>query len=62
MNYKIYIYAVLLFLNIYVLSGVDFASLMKKNANIQARILVMILSVSFAYLTGNFIFDFLNIR
>lgn len=61
MNYKIYIYALFLFLNIYILSGVNINSIMRKNATLQAKLLIMVLSISGSYLVTNFIFDFLSI-
>ena len=61
MNYKIYLYALFLFLCIYIFSGVNFNIIMKKNKNIEAILLVMVLSCAFSYLLTNFVVDFLNL-
>ena len=61
MNYKIYLYALMLFLSIYILSGVNFEKVMKKNKVIEARLLVMCLSMALSYLLTNFIWDFLKL-
>jgi uncharacterized integral membrane protein (TIGR02327 family) len=61
MNYKIYLYAIFLFLSIFVLSGINFNSIMKKDKAVEARLLVMILACSLSYLLTNFVVDFLNL-
>lgn len=61
MNYKIYLYALFLFLSIYMFSGVNFEKIMKKDKVIEARILIMTLSCAMAYLLTNFVCDFLNL-
>ncbi len=61
MNYKIFIYALFLFLSIFIFSGINFDIIMKKNKIIEARLLVMSLSMALSYLLTNFVFDFLNL-
>ena len=61
MHYKIYIYVISVLLSTYTLSGINFEKFMKKNKNIEARILVLILSFAFGYLITNFITDFLSL-
>lgn len=61
MNYKIYLYAIFVLLSIYIFSGVNFEKIMKKDKVIEARLLVMCLSISLAYLLTNFVWDFLNL-
>ena len=61
MNYKICLYAAFLFLCIYVLSGVNFNVIMKKDSYIEARLLIMIISCSLSYLLTNFVLDFIGI-
>ncbi len=60
MNYKLYLYALFMFLSIYALSGVNFNGIMRKNKVIEAKILIMILSIALSYLLTNFVVDFLN--
>lgn len=61
MNYKIYFYAIFLFVSIYIFSGINFEKIMKKNKIIETKLLIMVLSISLSYITTNFIFDFLNL-
>lgn len=61
MNYKIFIYALFLFLSIFIFSGVNFNLIMKKDKIMEARLLVMSLSMALSYLLTNFVFDFLNL-
>ena len=61
MNYKVYLYAIFLFVSIFILSGVNFEKLMKRNKVIEARLLIMALSFAMSYLLTNFVWDFLNL-
>lgn len=61
MNYKIYLYAIFVFLSIYIFSGVNFEKIMKKDKVVEARLLVMSLSFALSYLLTNFVLDFLNL-
>ena len=61
MNYKAYIYVLMVLLSAYTLSGVNFDGFIKKNKAWEARLLVLILSISLGYLLTNFITDFLSV-
>lgn len=61
MDIKIYIYVITLLLSAYAISGINFDSFLKKNKPIEARVLVIILSIACSYLVTNFITDFLQI-
>ncbi len=61
MNYRIYVYALFFFLSIFMLSGVNFEKFMRKNKVIEAKMLIMALSIALAYLLSNFVLDFLNL-
>ena len=61
MNYKIYIYVITMLLSAYAISGVNFDKFIKANKAIEARVLVIILSIACSYLVTNFITDFLNL-
>ena len=61
MNYKMYVYAIFKFLSIFMFSGIHFEKFMKKNKVVEAKMLIMALSLALAYLLTNFVFDFLNI-
>ena len=60
MNYKIYLYAIFVFLGIFIFSGINFEKIMKANKIIEAKLLVITLSFCFSYLLTNFVYDFLN--
>ena len=61
MNYKTYIYIITLFMSIYAFSGVNFDKFIKTNKAIEARILVILMSVATSYLVTNFITDFISV-
>lgn len=61
MNYKLLLYVFNIMLSIYALSGINFNILMKKNKDIESRILVMIFAFIISYLLTNFIYDFLKV-
>jgi len=61
MNYNIYLYAIFFLLSIYIFSGVNFEKIMKKDKIIEAKLLVMSLSIALSYLLTNFVLDFLNL-
>ncbi len=61
MNYKTYIYIITLFMSIYAFSGVNFDKFIKTNKAIEARILVILMSIATSYLVTNFITDFISV-
>lgn len=61
MNYKIYLYAITLFLSIFALSGVNYTGVFKINHKIEAKALIMLLSMALSYLVTNFIYDIINL-
>ena len=60
MNYKVYLYAIFLFVSIFALSGINFEKFMKKGKVIEIRFLIMVLSFALSYMLTNFVWDFLN--
>lgn len=61
MNYKIYLYALFVFVSIFILSGINFEKIMKKDKIIEAKLLVMSLSCALSYILTNFIVDFIGL-
>lgn len=61
MNYKVFIYVITLFASIFALSGVNFDGFIKTNKALEARLLVILLSMATSYLVTNFITDFLSV-
>lgn len=60
MDYKIILYIVFTFVVAFALSGVNFNAIIKKDKVIEARVLVVILSLSLGYLLTNFVVAFVN--
>ncbi len=58
MNIKIYLYVIFTGLSIFALSGINFNGLFKKNKEIEARLLIMLLAFALGYLATNFAYDF----
>lgn len=61
MNYKAYIYVITLLMSIFALSGINFDGFIKTNKAIEARLLVILLSIATSYLVTNFITDFISV-
>lgn len=61
MNYKAYIYIISVMLSVFALSGINFDGFIKSKKVIEARILVILLSLALGYLVTNFITDFMNV-
>ena len=61
MNYKAYIYVISVLLSAYALSSVNYDGFIKKNKAIEARVLVILLSIALGYLITNFITDFIAV-
>lgn len=61
MNYKLVIYIISLFASIFALSGINFDGFIKSNKALEARVLVILLSLATSYLVTNFITDFLSV-
>lgn len=61
MNYKTFIYVITLMISIFALSGINFDGFIKTNKALEARILVLLLSIGLSYLVTNFITDFISV-
>ena len=61
MSIKVYIYVITLLTSAYALSGINYDTFIKKNKAIEARILVILLSMACSYLVTNFIYDFISL-
>ena len=60
MDYKIILYIVFTFVAAFALSGVHFNTIIKKDKTFEARVLVIVLSLSLGYLLTNFVVEFVN--
>ncbi len=60
-NYKIILYIFFTFVSAYGLTSINFNGIIKKDKNLEVRVLVMVLSFALGYLLTNFVVDFINI-
>lgn len=60
MNYKIYIYVISIFISAFAISGINFNNVFRKNKVVEARILVLLLSLALGYLVGSLVISFIN--
>ena len=60
MDYKIYIYVICIFISAYALSGINFNNVFRKNRVIEARLLVLLLSLALGYLVGSLVISFIS--
>lgn len=61
MTIKVYLYVLVLVLVIWVMDSVDINRIFKKNKNLQARILYLMICIMITYILVNFIWDFYTI-
>ncbi len=55
MDYKVYIYALMLIVTVFSLSGINFNDFFKKNHIIEAKIFVMLIALAISFLASEFI-------
>ncbi len=60
MDYKIYVYVVCIFLSAFAISGINFNNVFRKNKVIEARVLVLLLSLALGYLVGSLVISFVS--
>lgn len=61
MNYKLFVYIISLFASIFALSGINYDGFIKTNKALEARVLVILLSLALSYLVTGFITDFISV-
>lgn len=61
MDYRLILYIVFTFVAAFGLSGINYNAIIKKDKTIEARTLVVVLSLALGYLLTNFAIDFLNL-
>ena len=61
MNYKIIVYAIMILLSTFIVSGLNINSIFKKNKKIEANLFIISLIIIMSYLLTNFIYDFIGI-
>lgn len=60
MPYKIILYIIFTFVAAFGLSGINYNGLFKKDKVIEARVLIITLSLALGYLLTNFVLEFVN--
>ncbi len=60
-NIEIILYGLFTVLSALAISGINFDGFIKKGKIIEARLLVMLLSISLGYLVTNFVLIFINL-
>lgn len=60
MDYKIYIYVISIFISAFAISGINFNNVFRKNKVVEARILVLLISLALGYLVGSLVISFIN--
>lgn len=60
MDIKVYLYVFFTIMSVFILNGVNFNGIMKKGKEIEAKLLVLVLSFALSYLLTNFVLDFIN--
>lgn len=60
MDIKVYLYVFFTMMSVFILNGVNFNGIMKKGKEIEAKLLVLVLSFALSYLLTNFVLDFIN--
>lgn len=61
MDYKIFIYAIMLFATTFAFTGLNINNIFRKNHVIEAKIFIMLLILSVSYLSSRFIIDFIEL-
>lgn len=61
MNYKIIIYAIMILLSTFIVSGLNINGILKKNKKVEANLFIISLIMIMSYLLTNFIIDFIEI-
>ena len=60
-NYKVFIYIVVTMVTVFALSGINFNNFFKKDRIVEAKIFIVLITLSLSYLVTNFIINFLEI-
>lgn len=60
MRVEVLLYTFFTLMSIYIFNGVNFNQFMKKNKELEAKLLVLSLSFGLSYLLTNFVMDFIS--
>lgn len=59
--HKVLIYTFSVLLSVFAISGINFKNVFKINYKYEAKVFVIIISISLGYLLGSFIIEFLSV-
>lgn len=60
MRVEVLLYTFFTLMSIFIFNGVNFNQIMKKNKEVEAKLLVLALSFGLSYLLTNFVMDFIG--
>lgn len=60
MRFEVLLYTFFTLMSIFIFNGVNFNQIMKKNKEVEAKLLVLSLSFGLSYLLTNFVMDFIG--
>lgn len=60
MRIEVCLYFFFTLMSVYIFNGVNFNQFMKKNKEVEAKLLVLSLSFGLSYLLTNFVMDFIS--
>ncbi len=60
MNYKLFLYVMVTLITVFTLTGINFNGIFKKGKTIEAKIFVVLITLSISYLVTNFIIQFME--
>lgn len=61
MDYKVFIYIIMLFVTIFCLSAINFNNFFKVKHELEAKIFIMILSFGLAYISSEFLIKLIEL-
>lgn len=61
MNYKIIVYAIMILISTFIVSGLNINGISKKNKKVEATLFIISLIMIMSYLLTNFVYDFIGI-
>lgn len=61
MNYRVFIYIIMLFLAMFTLSGINFTNFFKKQSELQAKCFIILIAMGLSYLASEFILKFIEL-
>ena len=61
MDYKVFIYIIMLFITTFCLSGINYTGFFKIKHELEAKLFILIISLGISYIASRFIIDFIEL-